>query len=434
MQPVLRLLAPRAASSAGRSSRSPITLHGPLLSIARWAWVAIAVASLLVWIVETPLLYHAALRLQNTNGMFTLQPAEWARGLHQLGLSRAAYAAISIAGLFVMTATMFLVGTVIFLRRSSEWIGLLVSYTFVNLGVGIINAYAGGPAVVAAHPELAQPLSLYMLVTSPTFYALFLIPLIFPDGRLVPRWMWLLVPAVIFDFLPVSVPGWLSTALQVIVFVTVLLSPIYRYWRISDSGQREQTKWVLFGLVIALGAFFSLGLIKALIPGLTSTPGHTVLLALVGGTVVYLALSFLPVSFAVAILRYRLWEIDVLINRALVYGSLTASIVALYAGGVLGLQKIFQSVTGQSSDLAVAIATLAVAALFNPWRHRLQAFIDRRFYRRKYDAARTLASFTGRLRDEVDLDQLTGDLAEVVNDTVQPASISLWLRPGGQNI
>jgi hypothetical protein len=392
------------------------------------------VASLLVWIVETPLLYHAALRLQNVNGMFTLRPAEWARGLHQAGLSPTAYAAISIVGLFVMTATMYVVGVVIFWRRSSEWIAFLVSYTFVNLGVGIMNAYAGHPAVVAAHPELAQPLNVYMFVTSPTFYALFLIPLVFPDGRLVPRWMWLLVPTVILDFLPVSIPDWISTAVQVIVFVTVLLSPVYRYWRVSDPGQREQTKWVMFGLFVALGGFLSLGLIRAFIPGLTSTAGRTVLLALVGSALVYLAFSFLPVSFAVAILRYRLWEIDVLINRALVYGSLTLSIAALYAGAVLGLQKLFQSVTGQSSDLAVAIATLAVAALFNPWRYRLQAFIDRRFYRRKYDAARILASFTSRLRDEVDLDQLTGDLAEVVNDTVQPASISLWLRPGGQNI
>jgi hypothetical protein len=182
--------------------------------------------------------------------------------------------------------------------------------------------------------------------------------------------------------------------------------------------------------VVALGAFLSLGLIQGLIPALTATPGRTVLLALVGGTAVYLALSFLPISFGIAILRYRLWDVDALINRTLVYGSLTISIAALYIGGVIVLQALFSAATGQSSDLAVAVVTLAVAALFNPWRHRVQRFIDRRFYRRKYDAARTLAAFSARLRDEVDMDELKSNLLAVASDTMQPSSVSLWLREG----
>jgi hypothetical protein len=119
--------------------------------------------------------------------------------------------------------------------------------------------------------------------------------------------------------------------------------------------------------------------------------------------------------------------VDVLINRALVYGSLTVTLVAVYAGGVLGLQALARALTGQGSDLAIAIVTLAVAALFNPWRHRVQTFIDRRFYRHKYDAVRVLSAFTVQLRDEVDLDVLSGDLARVLQETVQPSSVSLWL-------
>jgi hypothetical protein len=333
-----------------------------------------------------------------------------------------------MAGLYLMTATMYVVGLVIFLRRSSEWIALLVSYVFVNLGVGIINAYAGGPALTREFPVITTPLHVYEVLTAPAFYALFLITLVFPDGRFVPRWTWLLVPATVLDFLPASIPGWISAPLQVAVFATVLGAPIYRYLRVSDPEQREQTKWVLFGLLVALGTFVGLGLIKALVPGLTATAARTVLLALVGGNGVFLALSFLPVSFGVAILRYRLWEIDVLINRALVYVPLTLSIAGLYIGGVILVQALFSSATGQNSDLAVAIVTLAIAALFNPWRHRIQRFIDRRFYRRKYDASRTLAAFSAHLRDEVSLDALRTSLVTITYDTMQPASVTLWLR------
>jgi hypothetical protein len=408
--------------------QSPITVRGPMLAVIRAAWTAITAVSLLVWIVETPLLYRAALRLHNTNGMFTLRPDQWATGLHQLGLTPTDYAVLSMAGLYIMTASMFVVGLVIFLRRPHEWIALLVSYAFVNLGIGIVNAYAGGPALINEDPALATPLDIYMTLTVPSFYALFLIPLLFPDGRFVPRWTWVLIPGVVLDFIPVSVPGWISTPVQIVVFATVLLAPIYRYRRVSDPVQREQTKWVLSGLLLALGAFFALGLLQALIPSLTSTLARRVALALIGGNLVFLALSFLPIAFGIAILRYRLWEIDVLINRALVYGTLTVSLLALYIGGVIALQALFRAVTDQNSDLTVAVVTLAIAALFNPWRHRIQRFIDRRFYRHKYDASRTLAAFTSRLRDEVNVDQLKDSLLSVAHETMQPSSVALWLR------
>jgi small basic protein len=148
------------------------------------------------------------------------------------------------------------------------------------------------------------------------------------------------------------------------------------------------------------------------------------------GTTLWL---ILPLSMAVAILRYRLWDIDALINRTLVYGSLTISLAALYIGTVIGLQATFRAISGQQSDLAVAIATLVVAGVFNPWRRRLRAFIDQRFYRSQYDAGRVLADFQSRLRDEVDLDRLTGDLMAVAVTTVQPASVSLWLRSTGDS-
>jgi hypothetical protein len=134
-------------------------------------------------------------------------------------------------------------------------------------------------------------------------------------------------------------------------------------------------------------------------------------------------------AVGVAILRYRLYEIDIIINRALVYGSLTVMLVALYFGGIVVLQRDFVALTGQQSTLAVVASTLAIAALFNPLRRRVQALVDRRFYRRKYDSAKTLAAFNSRLREETDLDSLSDEVLGVVRETMQPEHAFLWLRP-----
>jgi len=147
-----------------------------------------------------------------------------------------------------------------------------------------------------------------------------------------------------------------------------------------------------------------------------------------GSTGWWLTLTIVPIALSVAVLRYRLYEIDLIINRTLVYGGLTAMLVGVYVGTIVVLQGVLRALTGHESQLAIVASTLVVAALFNPLRRRIQAFIDRRFYRRKYDAAKTLEAFSAKLRDETDLNALSDDLVGVVRETMQPTHVSLWLR------
>jgi hypothetical protein len=206
-----------------------------------------------------------------------------------------------------------------------------------------------------------------------------------------------------------------------------LVAQLYRYARVSDATQRQQTKWVVFGVGVAvagvLTTIFTLGAAVDLRP---DEVGRRMLSMLLMDAFVLA----IPVSIGIAVLRSRLFDIDLLINRALVYGALTVLLAATYFGGVVGLQAVVRSLTGQGTTLAVVASTLAIAALFSPLRRRVQGFVDRSFYRRKYAAAKTLEAFNSRLREETDLDAaLSSDVVGVVSTTMQPSHVSLWLRP-----
>jgi hypothetical protein len=191
-------------------------------------------------------------------------------------------------------------------------------------------------------------------------------------------------------------------------------------WRRSGSVERLQLKWVVYGVTLTGTT------------GLVVDPGIAIFAPawyLPGTVVLSVAILAVPGAMGVAMLRYRLYDIDIVINRTLVYGSLTVFLASVYLGAVVSLQAALRVLTGQESTLAIVASTLAIAALFNPLRRRIQAFIDRRFYRRKYDAVKTLEAFSAKLREETDLDALIDEVATVARKTMQPAHISLWLRP-----
>jgi hypothetical protein len=212
------------------------------------------------------------------------------------------------------------------------------------------------------------------------------------------------------------------------VFGSLVFAQVYRYRHISTPMERQQTKWVVFGAVIALLGLLLLGsllttVLRLFIPLQSLGLLPSVLLV----TSIYLLLLLIPLSLALAILRSRLWDVDVLINRTLVYGTLTLILTVVYIGLVIGLQALLHGIISQDNGVAIVVSTLAIATLFQPLRKRIQKVIDRRFYRRKYDAAKIIVAFSATLRNEVDLAQLSEQLVAVVEETMQPAHISLWL-------
>ena len=270
--------------------------------------------------------------------------------------------------------------------------------------------------------------------------------LLFPHGRPPsPRWRpfaWLVGVVVVVGALAVAL--WPETAagfdltnypigievatdvlnpVETILYALALVAMASLLVRLrrSKGVERQQVKWFTYAVVVLA--------ISAILAYMVSETMGIRWLGWVSSVLVMVSVVGLPVAVGIAILRYHLYNIDLIINRTLVYGSLTAVLAGLYFSSIVLLQVLFRTLTGQKSQLVVVVSTLAIAALFNPLRRRIQGFIDRSFYRRKYDAVKTLEAFSAKLREETDLDTLSGDLIEVVEETMRPTHVSLWLRP-----
>jgi hypothetical protein len=406
---------------------------------AKAAWVIVAVLVLGLSVAFLPVTYADYQTVCSSDAecdtVFQLKPQD-VLALRELGLSVSFYATYMLTTQVILMLGFWAIGAAIFWRKSSDWVALLFALMLVTFG-----------ASSTVEPYTPTNGLLSLLGTGVAFlgYALFYASFfVFPDGRFVPRWgRWAVVVWIVyqasFSFLPNDSPlqpeAWPTLLLLPLVlglFGTMVLAQVYRYLRVSEPAERQQTKWVVFGLTAAISLTLAAAILPAeAFPTLLQPGVSKVLYGLSVTTVVNLSLLLIPLSIGMAILRYRLWDIDVLINRTLVYGSLTVTLTLVYFGGVATTEAIFRALSGQEQQpqVAVVISTLVIAALFMPLRRRLQGFIDRRFYRRKYDAAKTLEVFSTTLRDETDLDALKGDLVRVVSETMQPAHVSLWLRP-----
>lgn len=404
-------------------------LSGRGLLVARATWLALALLTLILFSINLfqPLFGGQAIICPLT---FTCPyDATTLQALHQAQISLAAYNTYVTA--FGLLSALIFVGlsVLLFWRAFDQSVGLFASLSFLLVG----STELGGE--MAGMPPALQVI-VGAIQTELLFFCLGFFLVTFPDGRFVPRWSWLIGCTLFVQGIFFQLPGRLnilSWPLPLFLFELVMAfgSPIavqiYRYRRVSTSAQRQQTRWVIFGLTCSIPVFLLTSFVQILIPP-TGVAGSLSYLA--STSLQELAILLIPLSIAMAILRSHLWDIGVLINRTLVYGTLTVLLALLYTGLIIGLQSLLGAITRQgNNDIAIVVSTLVIAALIQPLRKRIQAMIDRRFYRRKYDAAKTLAAFSATLRSELDLQQLQENLLTVVEETMQPAHVSLWLRP-----
>ena len=347
------------------------------------------------------------------------------------------------------------VAALILSRQPQNTIGWVLMVPLGAFAVGTpLQNYVEHAATSSSVPTVPLMIAVWfgnwgwMLLLFPLLH----IPLLFPDGRPpTPRWRWVSLAAIVWAALfvllttfsqrisagttpdlvfenPVGILGRGAAESLAVVWVVGLLAlvvacvvALFVRYRGANGVERKQIQWLLYACAVFL-VVFTCGTFSG-VGGAMNLGGY------IWSIFFGLSLMGLPAAIGVAVLRYRLYDIDLLVNRALVYGLLTAALIVVYFGGIVLLQRLFAALTGEKSTLAIVASTLAIAALFSPLRRRVQALVDRRFYRRKYDARKTLESFSATLRDETDLEALDDGLVGVVRETMQPEHVSLWLRP-----
>jgi len=403
---------------------SETRLHGRWLVLARVGWIAVTVILVILNLIALP----------DTYGSYFTFPPSVLHELHRLGLSPTLYGILLTVENAPLQLVYLALGLLLFWRRSADRMALFCAFALVTFGNALpfYDFSSGSIVPTLATNAILRVVALVLFAMGEASLVLFFY--LFPSGRFAPRWTrwgallvvayWLAV--IFFPALP-SNAGGPATFLVPFFLLTAVVVQVYRYRRVSTPRERQQTKWAVFGFALAMLVLVVGIPITTLVvpPSLQNDP---VLGRL--NPIFQVALLLIAIFLAIAVLRARLWDIDTLINKALVYGSLTALLAAVYAGLIIGLESLVGLISGQSTQpLVLVVSTLAIYALFQPLRRRIQNIIDRRFYRRKYDAARTLEAFSATLRNEVDLTTLSEHLVAVVQETRQPTSVSLWVRP-----
>ncbi len=411
-------------------------LHPPWLNVARALWLAVAIFCIVIGVVGTLEYVNAPLpncsdanAISDACGPWVVTRQDLALA-QELGLStNLIFWALAFQSVFPKVCYA-VVAFIIFWRKSEDWVALLLSIMLIGFAIeGVTN--------VGTLTPLAQ--FVYLIITG----IFVLLPFIFPNGRFVPRrirWLALFVMACnisasLLPYIGISTTDQIYILALMISFALWFLvagySAVYRYMRVSNPLERQQTKWVVAGILGTFLLFIPFTIIGIWFPPSQPSPERLAFMFLVFVPVYFIAYLFMPIAIAIAILRYRLWDIDLLIRRTVTYTIVAAMLAAVYFGSVILLQQLFAAVTGQREEFITVLSTLAIAALFVPLRNRVQNAIDKRFNRKKYDAQQVLQKFAQTVRDETDLDKLNAELLNVVNETMQPKNVSLWLKKDG---
>ena len=396
-------------------------MRNPWLTLAQLAWFGLFALTIVVFIAALPV-YRDRLYTICTDPDICmneqLTPVKQT-ALQAAGISWPAYVNFRMAWIIGGMILWSGLGLFIAIRRPENPAALLVAMMLVLF-------YATNPSSVlaSAGTSWSQAAS---IVNYLTFISIIIVWYVFPNGRFVPRWTivpFFLFPALLIAGILDRVPEGAGTIILVGLVGSMIGAQIYRYLKISGLEERRQTRWVVYGLMITFVGTFVLSSFET---SATLTGGS---LALLRDGLLDVFTLLLPLTLAISVLRYRLYNIDVIIRKTLIYTTLTVLLALVYFGGVVILQEILAPLTGQgNSPLVIVLTTLGVAALFTPLRRRVQEAIDRRFFRRKYQAEQVLADFARTARDEPNLEALTGELERVVRETMQPERIDLWIRP-----
>jgi len=342
------------------------------------------------------------------------------------GMDLHTYAIYTIVINLLSTLVYFGIAALILWKAQGEWFRWFTAFILIFIPGGGLFTFT-----------LASQIGFWFVSAGAVLWPLFLLYLyLFPNGKAVPSWtrwpMGFIVGVHLLfltaGFIPFAsdLPAAFWSALETLGipiifsgFVLILFSQVYRYMRVSNQIERAQTRWVIVGLAVIVLSLLALPLVTGRFDVMNDS-GYL-------GDIDSFLMILIPITIGVSVLRFHLFDIDVIIRRTLQYTLVTGLLVLVYFGSIVVLQSIFHALTGDDSQVAVVISTLGIVALFNPIRHRIQVFVDRRFYRSKYDAARALSAFSQTARDEVELAQLVGALIGLIDETVYPDRVSLWL-------
>ena len=397
------------------------------------------IMALIFYYAHLPAYYHFLLGPDGRNpAHLNWGPTQLQSLAAQTGQSVPTIAMLSTILFGLMTAVYSVVAFLLLLRKPQDRVAVITALTLVLFGTGfppILNV------VSAQRPELDRLLYLW---GEGGFTILFILYLIFPDGRFRPRWTALL--AVFWGIQPIVVTFWPESPLLVytlpqpwgsivpLVFLGMFaLALVYRYLFLLTPLQRQQTKWAVTGMAFVLLLFLIFLAYYYSRPELKENTPEAAMVELLAISALTMIFTIIPITLGIAITRHRLWEIDLIIRRTLSYSIVTAALLTIYFGVVIIVQVLTERVLNlQNSQIATVISTLTIAALFNPLRRRIQVGIDRRFNRRKFDSMASVAGFSSRMGSEVELTTITTEIQNLVQHAIQPRTIAIWIKEGPQ--